>query len=791
MRDIRVTLVVDPFGIWTESAQPVRDVQEELRAFREIEELLRRDDGFETITPKTFLIHSQCWGHFQSYRGVAGVAFHELTPRRELASRLGSKPPDWLSDQQILDWRLLQGTITFERGDDWPAMVAEWLAPGVAEADDLPAWLTRVATSDVPPSVKDCAPVMRQFRDSFLRMAERSSIPKEFREQLAADLEHHHDPVSFATQWLRRRALLPLMDVSSRNLLRVPGLSLESPQQRVLARYLPLVFPLPAKLHAEISATMRQAVHGARIKAPGAFEAVVLRLEAIWDGLAEELKVWIGLKPRAMSQAAAAHLCRLSGFERNDEIRRLVRDYAPPSPVPGWPGLEDESAFDGWIAAYAHFLRTSFLRRDVLSGTADPAEGFGRWLKDHETVSLAHPQRSYSVVARRVQQALKQGHAVILVLMDALAIHLASRLADYVSDRFRAEPSWSTYLFAPVPTITAVCKEAVLTGSMPDQACGNLKSALLRNYRLEPNELVVSASWEDAERTELRPTTRLLVHRDNRLDERLHATASYSSLLEDCAGLFARTAALLSRWVDDLRCLHQNAPVVLLTADHGFTYGPPPDRNLDAGEARRAASRCIEIGDAVHERQREDPSLTVLDRKTFRLPKDFLAARGRRFGSDTASGWTLAHGGLLPEEVVIPVLEWFGDQQTVRWPNILFPDGAWYERRWWVVPLEVRNLYSQRLNAGSVTAGVSGSGQRLESRFPALEAGEVHRLEFRLAGDNLPSGEQLCLDVMLKVQVVRGQQETTQTQQYLVPRAQRLVERTEEEDDFESMFSGP
>ena len=33
---------------------------------------------------------------------------------------------------------------------------------------------------------------------------------------------------------------------------------------------------------------------------------------------------------------------------------------------------------------------------------------------------------------------------------------------------------------------------------------------------------------------------------------------------------------LVARWVTDFRCLRQALPLVLLTADHGFTYGPPP-----------------------------------------------------------------------------------------------------------------------------------------------------------------------------------------------------------------------
>jgi hypothetical protein len=322
----------------------------------------------------------------------------------------------------------------------------------------------------------------------------------------------------------------------------------------------------------------------------------------------------------------------------------------------------------------------------------------------------------------------------------------------------------------------------------PDRACGNLHQALLRAYRLDASELQVSTSWEDAERTALHPTARLLVHRDNRLDDRLHATASYSSLLEDCFGLFARTAALLARWVNDFRCINQSPPVLLLTADHGFTYGPPPARRLDGGKGMVASPRCMEIDGDACEAQLDDPSLTVLDRDRFHLPKSFLAARGRRFGRDTATGWTLAHGGLLPEEVVIPVLEWFGDEDLVTWPTVAFPDGAEFDRNRWILPVVLSNPYSRPVNAGSVFVGVAGLGRHEERAFPSLEAGIEHRLEFQLPGDDLPDGETLAVDVTIRIHAARGRGESTETRQYLVDRAKRLVERTVEQDDFEAMF---
>ncbi len=148
----------------------------------------------------------------------------------------------------------------------------------------------------------------------------------------------------------------------------------------------------------------------------------------------------------------------------------------------------------------------------------------------------------------------------------------------------------------------------------------------------------------------------------------------------------------------------------------------------------------------------------------------------------------MAHGGLLPEEVVIPVLEWFGDEDQAPWPRVEFSDGAEFLRDGWILPIELTNPHPRPVSGGSITVCASGSGCRVEKAFPKLASGDRHRLELQLAGENLPDGERLSVDVTIRLQGRRGSGEVSQTNQYLVERAKRLVERTSEQDEFESMF---
>ena len=108
--DPRITLIFDPFNICERGETRVGSFVEEKQAFREIEQLLLRDERFDTVQPKTFVIDNRCWQHFRTYHGVQGVRIEEVTPRTRLGDWIGEEPPDWLLNQDIRRWRLLEAS---------------------------------------------------------------------------------------------------------------------------------------------------------------------------------------------------------------------------------------------------------------------------------------------------------------------------------------------------------------------------------------------------------------------------------------------------------------------------------------------------------------------------------------------------------------------------------------------------------------------------------------------------------------------------------------------------------
>lgn len=279
-----------------------------------------------------------------------------------------------------------------------------------------------------------------------------------------------------------------------------------------------------------------------------------------------------------------------------------------------------------------------------------------------------------------------------------------------------------------------------------------------------------------------------MVYRENRIDDQLHHTGSYRVLVEDSTRVFLRLAQLVARWVTDFRCLHQACPLVLLTADHGFTYGPPPGKETQSHRPLNPAHRCIEIEGVPSAGELADSSLTFLDMDRFHLSHSYLAARGRYFGTGTASGWALSHGGLLPEEVIIPVVEWFGEEPSRFWPDVAFPDGAAFESGRWLLTVQFRNSHPRSVPSVSVQGRIPGNERCSPVMIPRLDSGNQTVVEIELAGPDVPLGEKLAVEITLRQRGEAGGQNPERVDEYLVPRARRLAERTVEQDEFEAMF---
>lgn len=789
--DARVTLIFDPFSIATAKGERVSGLHAELSAFAEINDTLRRDPRFETVVPKVYVISGSSTEHFRTYRDVRGVTMQTVTPRNVVGELLQCDPPQWLTDESIGELQLLRYSppeSLFEQ--NWEATIASWLVPGIEQAATLEQWLRIVsAAEDRFARHYGAGPVSGWIQNQFLQLAiETEELEThDFATSLQAELIRAASPVDFAKQWVRHNAILPLINPAMNNPIRIAaaGSQAISVRDRQLAGRLPLTFPLPNPIHDDVSSLFCHALRKTRLSEKYRLSEAVRSLNAIWPGVAEEIRTWLEVYPKGLDKAAAEHLSALPGYESNELIRKMVDWYRPPNPVPPWPGLQD--SLESWVHSYSQYIRSCFLRRD-LKEEDDPAIGFGRWLKDHATVSFEHHKYSYVRVAHGVQQALAAGRTVLLVMVDALPIHQSEDLIGFLSDNFGEQPTNSSCLFVPIPTVTEVCKEAILTGQLPSECRGELKVQLQKRFDLSEDEVHVSANWKDAERFQTNPEIRLIVHRDNRLDDQLHKLGSYGAMVEDSKAVFLQLSRLLKRWSDDVRCIAQQPPLVIVTGDHGFTFGPMPGAETMGNRVLDGSHRCVAVDGPISPLDAKDESITVIDKDTYRLKESYLAARGRYFGRGTMSGWAMSHGGLLPEEVIVPFIEWFGNEEITPWPAFSFSQSGHMDRGQFHFSVTVENPRNLPTIPCTLKVGIAGEDESKTETFPAIAVGASKNVSFCLKLRSSDADDTVPVTVTIRAKDRKTGEWIERTDDFLVPRKKLLVEKTSDQDDFESMF---
>lgn len=201
------------------------------------------------------------------------------------------------------------------------------------------------------------------------------------------------------------------------------------------------------------------------------------------------------------------------------------------------------------------------------------------------------------------------------------------------------------FLFAPLPTITEIGKVAVMTGRNACEQSSDYEGALRERYaEYLPNDEAFQfvKNWTGT-REPLHPSTRLLVHLENRIDDDLHKCTDFSHHQERVRTICEQLADQIGRWLLDARRF-QREIAVFITADHGATKLSRLEEPLLG--TTPVERRILEVSadfescpdDFFHQR-------TSPDGGGYLIPYARVAYQDDR---------AMLHGGLTPEEVLIP-----------------------------------------------------------------------------------------------------------------------------------------
>ncbi|MCK5897804.1 MAG: PglZ domain-containing protein [Methylococcales bacterium] len=650
--------------------------------------------------------------HFSDYEGLNRVLLtQKLLPREILKNLSKKKLPDWLSNELIVRLKILDNkqflepleasaTIQFEKyllkncNNDLLSNDIEVFFSALSK--QTPTFL-HILTID---AVQDC------FKTHLILGL---SLNNEVADLLIKALLTENSMDSFLSNLTYQQHLLSLrcfIDDYQLNLT-LPAKNLSD----LLLNALP-TFPFVEK---EASSLPDKFIEALQL-----FERKILNEEVQsknlcpilvdWPSLLTELSELIEENKALMSDELLLKLSQFNSQESQSLLKNLQNRCQK------YPLLEANASVDEtlhWSEDYFDYCRTLFLNKELPDEVINLS--FSEWLI-HQSVRVARSPNNWRYCATQIEAYLKEAYIVVVIMIDALSALnkdiILAELAELNHLNLQQDD-----LFAPLPTLTEVGKMAVLTGLETDKQQGKTQTEILQNcyqrYLVRDNSLKVVKSWKDSSER-LDENTQLVVLFENRLDERLHDCVSFSKHRDDIKPIIKQINRSIEKWRKDAAQFNKDI-AFFITADHGMTVTSEYYQGKALGEIKERVFKKV-ASNPNH------PDFEVM--KGYAIPKKRL-----RLSKEAL----LTHGGLTPEEVMIPFIRLTSNTpQLIKTPLsiiltsincIKLPDEIWQVECCLSSNIDVKNiqltLTSPFKGKETIDSLRAGKSQRVQLKFSA------------------------------------------------------------------------
>ncbi len=451
----------------------------------------------------------------------------------------------------------------------------------------------------------------------------------------------------------------------------------------------------------------------------------------------------------------------------------LVRQQLLSCPV--LPPDADTHTARTWIPGYLDYA----LRRFNLNQEPDNivSLSFSDWVINQQA-RISRSNLDWRGVATSISKHLEDpGKRVIVCMVDALGAAHNGQVLDILKSKLNLDSIIPEvdFLLAPYPTLTEIGKNAVLTGRSVNESTGSVQDRLFQAYNnvLEGHALIhVIKSWN--ERADLiDEKTRLLVYLENRIDDRLHGCVSYSKLQKDVEVIITQLATEISKWIT-LANRHGLDPVIIITADHGLTY---INKKVDSLPADIPEGTITDRALAFS----YEPPLQQgylrhkIGSRHFLIPLNRVRLQGQT---------PLTHGGLTPEELLIPFITLSQKVGTPSSLQITSQEGKAhsYQKGWQLeltlnAPFLSHNI---KLSAQAPFTGRAGP-------FGPMQQGEKINITLPIQSEISQEG---LVQVGLKIAFFRPDLNASEQHYITLPIRfpPRMMESDDEADAFNDMF---
>lgn len=380
--------------------------------------------------------------------------------------------------------------------------------------------------------------------------------------------------------------------------------------------------------------------------------------------------------------------------DRLHEFARRIKPATPPLPEPNW----DRRQWLRWATThympyFAWIVRTN-QPRSHQQACADAFsawlfEQYPSWLSDDESPLLLNQYQSMRTLLNEQPNAV-----VVWLVVDGLTWWQGNMLRDVCQQHGLHVRSHSVGV-AILPSITSVSKRSLVTG-LPTVDLQEQTIAEAARTQLERSGIAghVSYQMRDAlSELQHNAATRCCLVLFNMIDVLAHQTTEFTDH-QGVRGYFENLANELAR--ARRICEEQGRPFhVLIGSDHGSTLLPPDAANLTLPQAtseiedvwepevanqetHKPSTRAAVIADPARLSNNDLTRWFVLDRHRYQLDQHYLVPRGYNYIKRRPGGWT--HGGLTPEEVIVPLLHLVPEPLQLQ-PLIIKLNGSLHARR--------------------------------------------------------------------------------------------------------------
>ncbi len=375
------------------------------------------------------------------------------------------------------------------------------------------------------------------------------------------------------------------------------------------------------------------------------------------------------------------------------ERRRQIEQIIPPEePSPLGEQQDVETVLRWAVQQYLPYRRwvMEYGNEAQRQKSEELARQFIRWLLEFYPRALQgedNLQRWFAF--RRVRQVLDQDKLTLLVVLDGLGWQdgqeLHSRIVSLSEGITALEPQPA---LSALPTITPFAKPAILRGECPRFALDE-QSAVPEVGELLPEGNIPIERLRQAKAGER------LLWRVNEPDKTYHERYDASTLAHDVA---AELDNLARKIAEALRAMPAGVPgQIVVTSDHGRMFGyssrrHQPPAGMQA-KGRAAWGSCTLPFDERGYFVDEENALIYLHPERFGLTHpvavpldtDMFVAEGGKGG-----GERFAHGGIHPEEVIVPWLVYVREVQAPRLQAKVVVGGQVGREGW--LQLQIANL---------------------------------------------------------------------------------------------------